>query len=150
MFSFLTFLGFATIHYSIFWKIGFLQHIILASLSSNYSRIRNFFILRQFLPISYPSKLSWVNCKVTTIYRSSHPEVFCNKVFLEFCKIHRKTPVPVSFLIMLQASGQSLLFNKVAGLRPATCNCCFPVNFLKFLRTTWKTSNIYYSYRDSG
>ena len=83
MCNFLTFLGFATIHYNIFWKIGFLQHIILTSLSSNYSRICNFFILRQFLPISYPYKLSWVNCKVTTIYRSSRPEVFCNKMFLE-------------------------------------------------------------------
>ena len=36
---------------------------------------------------------------------------------------------------------QSLFFNKVAGLRPATLlkkrhwNSCFPVNFLKFLRT---------------
>ena len=36
---------------------------------------------------------------------------------------------------------QSLLFNKVAGLRPATllkkriCHRCFPVNFTKFLRT---------------
>ena len=36
---------------------------------------------------------------------------------------------------------QSLFFNKVAGLRPATllkkrlCRSCFPVNFSKFLRT---------------
>ena len=36
---------------------------------------------------------------------------------------------------------QSLLFNKVAGLRPATLlkkrlwHRCFPVNFVKFLRT---------------
>ena len=36
---------------------------------------------------------------------------------------------------------QSLFFNKVAGLRPATllkernCHRCFPVNFAKFLRT---------------
>ena len=36
---------------------------------------------------------------------------------------------------------QSLLFNKVAGLKPATllkkrlCHRCFPVNFMKFLRT---------------
>ena len=39
---------------------------------------------------------------------------------------------------------QSLLFNKVAGLSPATLltkelwhSCCFPVNFSKFLRTSF-------------
>ena len=48
---------------------------------------------------------------------------------LEFYKIHRKTPV------------QESLFNKVAGLRSATLlkkrlwRKCFPVNFVKFLRT---------------
>ena len=37
------------------------------------------------------------------------PEVFCrNRFCYKFRKIHRKTPVPES------------LFNKVAGLRPAT------------------------------
>ena len=45
----------------------------------------------------------------------------------------------------MQALAQSLLFNKVAGLRPATLlkkrlrNRCFPVNFSKFLRTPCKT-----------
>ena len=38
---------------------------------------------------------------------------------------------------------QSLFFNKVAGLRPATLlkkrlwHRCFPVNFAKFLRTSY-------------
>ena len=47
----------------------------------------------------------------------------------KFLKIHRKTPVSES------------LFNKVAGLTPATffkkriSRRCFPVNFAKFLRT---------------
>ena len=58
------------------------------------------------------------------------------KVFLEFRKIHRKTPVPES------------LFNKVAGLRPATLlkkrlwHRCFPVNFAKFLRTPFLTKHL--------
>ena len=106
----------------------------LASLSCTYSRICNFFILRQFLPVSYPSKLNWVNCKVTIIYRSSCPEVFCKYgVLRNFAKFIGKHLC------------QSHLFNKVAGLRPATllkkrlCNRWFPVNFLKFLRTPSKT-----------
>ena len=55
--------------------------------------------------------------------RSSHPEVFCKKRCSQKClKIHRKTPVP-------------------KFLRPATLlknrlwHSCFPVNFVKFLRT---------------
>ena len=56
------------------------------------------------------------------------------------------TCASISFLITLQSLGQSLLFNKVEGLRPATLsqkrlsNRCFPVNFSKFLRTPCKTS----------
>ena len=42
--------------------------------------------------------------------------------------IHRKSPVSVSFLIKLQAS--SLHFSK-----KETLTQCFPVNFVKFLRT---------------
>ena len=65
------------------------------------------------------------------------PEVFYKKrCSLKFRKIHRKTPVPES------------LFNKVAGPIPATLlkkrfrHRSFPVNFMKFLRTTFlqKTS----------
>ena len=58
------------------------------------------------------------------------PEVFCKKsCSKKFREIPRKTPVPES------------LFNKVAGLRPATLlkkrlwHRCFPGNFVKFLRT---------------
>ena len=46
----------------------------------------------------------------------------------------------VSLLIKFQGSGQSLFFNKVTGLRPATLlkkrlwHRCFPVSFVKFLR----------------
>ena len=62
--------------------------------------------------------------------KKQRPEVFCrNRFSYKFRKIHRKTPVPES------------LFNKVAVLRPATLlkkrlwYRCFPVNFVKFLRT---------------
>ena len=57
---------------------------------------------------------------------------FCKKRCLKkFCKIHRKTPAPESFL------------KKVSALRPATLlkkrlwNRCFPGNFVRFLRTTF-------------
>ena len=53
-------------------------------------------------------------------YRSSHLEVFCKKgVLRNFTKFTGKHLC------------QSLIFNKVAGLR----HRCFPVNFAKFLRT---------------
>ena len=51
------------------------------------------------------------------------------QVFLKIHRIQGETPVPESLL------------KKVAGLRPATllknrlCHRCFPVNFVKFLRT---------------
>ena len=66
--------------------------------------------------------------------RSSHPEVFCKKAFLEIRKIHRKTPVPGSLL--------------AANLRPATLlnkrlwHRCFPANFVKFLRKTFLTEHL--------
>ena len=63
-------------------------------------------------------------------YRSSRPEVFRKKGALRnFAKFTGKH------------LWQRLFFNKVAGLRPATLlkkslwHRCFPVNFVKFLRT---------------
>ena len=63
------------------------------------------------------------------IFRSSRPYVFCkNGVLRNFAKFTGKHLC------------QSLYFNKVAGLRPATLlkkrlwHRCFPVNFVKFLR----------------
>ena len=65
-----------------------------------------------------------------TGFRSSRLEVFCKKgVLRNFAKFTGKHLC------------QSLIFNKVAGLRPATLlkkrlwHRCFPVNFAKFLRT---------------
>ena len=65
-----------------------------------------------------------------SIFRSSHRK---EKVFLEIPQNSQENK--------LKASGQGLLFNKVAGLRPATLlkrrlwHRCFPVNFAKFLGT---------------
>ena len=67
-----------------------------------------------------------------SLIRSSRPEVFCKKVVLRnFAKCTGKHLC------------QSLFFNKVAGLRLATLlkkrvwHRCYPVNFMKFLRTTF-------------
>ena len=67
---------------------------------------------------------------MTKIIRSSRLEVFCrNGVVKNFAKFTGKHLC------------QSLFFNKVAGLRPATLlkkrlwHRCFPVNFAKLLRT---------------
>ena len=69
--------------------------------------------------------------------RSSHQEVFCKKgVLRNFEKLTRK-----------HLCG-SLFFDKVAGLRPATLlkkrlwHRCFPVNFVRFLRTPFLTEDL--------
>ena len=71
------------------------------------------------------------------IFISSRPEVFCRKgVLSNFAKFTGKHLC------------QSLFFNKVAGLRPATLltkrlwHRCFPVNFAKFLRTLCFTEHL--------
>ena len=71
------------------------------------------------------------------IYRSSRPEMFCKKgVLRNFAKFTGKHLC------------QSLFFNKVAGLRPATLlkkrlwHRCFPVKFAKFLRTLFLTEHL--------
>ena len=142
--NFLTFLGFATIHYSIFWRVGFSQHITLASLSSTYSRLRDFFNPEAIFTIP-----DWAELIVKLLQFTEAVVRRCslNKVFLEISQNSlENTCASISFLITLQPLGQSLLFNKVEGLRPATLskkrlsNRCFPVNFSKFLRTLWKTS----------
>ena len=71
--------------------------------------------------------------------RSSCQDVFCKKgVLKNFTKFTRKHLC------------QSLFFNKVAGLRPETCNFIkkiiwhrnFPENFVKFLRTPFLTQHL--------
>ena len=72
-------------------------------------------------------------------HRSSRPEVFCEKdVLRKFAKFTGKHMC------------QSLFFDKVAGLRPATLlkkrlwHWCFPVNLTKFLRTPFYIENLWW------
>ena len=59
---------------------------------------------------------SWWILKI----QNQPPEVFCNKrCSKKFHKIHRKTPVPESLFL----------------LKKRLLHRCFPVNFVKFLRT---------------
>ena len=69
--------------------------------------------------------------------KSNRPEVFCKKrVLRNFAKFTGKQLF------------QSFFFNKVAGLTPATLlkkrlwRRCFPVNFVKFLRTPFLTEHL--------
>ena len=94
------------------------------------------FLLISFLGIFF--KLLELSRFITLLYRSSRPEVFCKKCVLEnsakFTELHLC---------------QSLFFNKVAGLRPATLlkkrlwDRCFPVNFVKFLRTPFYIEHLW-------
>ena len=69
-------------------------------------------------------------------YRSSRPEVF-----------YKKSVLRSSAKFTEKHLCQSLFFNKVAGLRPATLlkkrpwHRCFPVNLAKFLRTPFFTEH---------
>ena len=69
----------------------------------------------------------------------SRPEVFCKKgVLRNFTKFTGEYQC------------QSLFFNKVAGLRPVTLlkkrlwDRCFPVTFVKFLRTAFLTEHLWW------
>ena len=82
-------------------------------------------------------KLFNANSTIFLFVRSSHQEVFCKKgVLRNFEKLTKK-----------HLRG-SLFFDKVAGLRPATLlkkrlwHRCFPVNFVKFLRTSFLTEDL--------
>ena len=72
-------------------------------------------------------------------FRSSCPKVFCKKgVLRNFVKFAGKHLC------------QSLFLNKVAALRPATLfqkrlwHRCFPVNFTKFLRTSFLKEHLWW------
>ena len=76
--------------------------------------------------------LEYIPSEIHNTRRNSGPEKFCEKgVLKNFAKFTTKHLC------------QSLFFNKVAGLRPATLlkttpwHRCFPVNFEKFLRTSF-------------
>ena len=72
-------------------------------------------------------------------FRSSLPEVFCKEgVLINFTKFTGKH------------LSLSLFFSKVAGVKPATLlkkrlrHWCFPVNFVKFIRTLFLTEHLWW------
>ena len=110
-------------------------HIKTSHLIFNANQMTGFFM-------KWNTGLKWDNdiffLKVNWI-RSSCAEVFCNKVVLRnFTKFTGKHLC------------QSLFFNKVAGLRLATLlkerlwYSCFPVSFVKFLRTLFLTEHLWW------
>ena len=84
------------------------------------------------LETSFITNLLWKSFSATIILQKQpFVNVLQNSCSLNFAKINRKTPVLES------------LFNEIAGLRNPILlkkrlkNCCFPVNFAKFLRITF-------------
>ena len=78
-------------------------------------------------------------CQNIIFFSSNRPEVFCIKgVLKNFSKL------PGNHLC------QGLFFNKVAGLSPAALlkkrlwHRCFPVSFVKFLRTPFLTEHLWW------
>ena len=86
----------------------------------------------------YPGAVKSIQCQIHKL-RSSHPEVFFkNGILRNFTKFTGKHLC------------QSLFFNNVAGPRPVTLlkkrlwHRCFPVNFVKFLRTPFYIKHIWW------
>ena len=101
-------------------------------LTSNHALLPKLLIINSYRLHTFLYEYSLKESKDSNLtnLRSSRPEVFGKKgVLRNFAKFTGKQP------------WQSLFFNKVAGLRPATLlkkrlwHRCFPVNFVKFLRT---------------
>ena len=70
--------------------------------------------------------------------RSSHPDVFCKKVFLEISQNSQEnTCARVSFLIKLQAPPATLLKKRL-------WHSCFPVNFVKFPSTPFFIEHLWW------
>ena len=100
--------------------------------------------IRVFVSVSnvvQPNKRIWVirESGDSHIFRSSRLGVFCRKgVLRNFSKFTGKHLC------------QSLFFNKVAGLRPATLlkkrlwHRCFLANFAKFLRAPFLTEHLWW------
>ena len=105
------------------------------TLLSNYCKLSSLFCRRQCNVLMQRFKL----LKEIAQFGSSRPEVFCEKgVLRNFAKL------------TIKRLCQSLFFNKVAGLGPATllkkrlCYTCYPVNFAKFLRTPFLTEHLWW------
>ena len=95
-------------------------------------------VVYEYLKFPY-KKFNCQNQKRCPFFRSSRSEVFCkNGVLKNFAKFTEKQLC------------QSVFFNKVAGLRPATFlkkrfwHRCFPMIFGKFLRTIFLTEHLWW------
>ena len=100
------------------------------------SNISSFLCLKLCVCFLFPRSFN-TNSTVFLFFRSSLPKVFCKKgVLRNFAKFTGKHLC------------QGLFFDKVAGLRPAILlkmrlwHRCFPVNFVKFLRTLFLTHHL--------
>ena len=83
--------------------------------------------------------------------KSSRPEVFCQKSILRnFVKFTGKHLCQSLFFNKVAALRPATLLNKVAALRPATLlkmrlrHRCFPVNFVKFVRTPFFIEHLWW------
>ena len=101
--------------------------------------LNNFLGFLQKLQINYFLNFFLEGCFKLLTIRSSCPEVFCKKGVLRyFAKFTGKH------------LHQSFFFNKVAGLRPANSlkkrfwHRCFPVSFVKFLRTPFFIEHLWW------
>ena len=81
-----------------------------------------------FLFLLFSHKFKFSNYFFSLHIRSSYLEGFCKMSVLKiFCRIHRKTPLLESLFNNLQA--------KPATLLKRDYHRCFPVKFMRFLRT---------------
>ena len=112
------------------WKITmfFLEYFCWKDVLNLRSCLSNLHFIQNFISKILIQELNLATYWISS--RSSRPEVFCQKGVLQnFSKFTGK------YLC------QTLFFNKVTGLRPATVlkkrlwHRCFPLNFEKILRT---------------
>ena len=97
----------------------------------------------------YRSDCLFVSCFLLHNVKMNRPEVFCKKsVITNFTKFTRKHLW--QSLFFNKVAGLGLFLNKIAGLRPVTLlkkrfwHSCFPVNFVKFLRTPFFTAHLWW------
>ena len=106
-----------------------------------------------FLPKTFPKYYGIINCIIFKSFFNGEKRLDFTKQYLSeifLISTVQKQPAEVLFNKRLPTNfakftgkhlGQSLFFNKVAGLRSATLlknrlsHSCFPVDFAKFLRT---------------
>ena len=75
---------------------------------------------------------------VFIMFRSSRPDAFCKNLFLDISEnSHQNTYATVSFLKQLQAESCNFI-------KKSFWHSCFPVNFVKFLRTPFIIEHLWW------